>query len=70
MRIRSTDMSEITVVGSANRTGWTPLTDAPGLPSPGREVDVFTSVDEAFTCGLWEREPDTWSFERRYDEVA
>jgi hypothetical protein len=64
-------MSEITVVSSADRTGWAPLTDPPGrLPSPGREVDVFTSGDEAFTCGLWEREPDTWSFERPYDEVA
>jgi len=71
LRMRSADMSEITVVGSADRTGWAPLTDAPGrLPSPGREVDVFTSGDEAFTCGLWEREPDTWSFERPYDEVA
>jgi hypothetical protein len=25
-------MSEITVVGSADRTGWAPLTDAPGRP--------------------------------------
>jgi uncharacterized protein len=64
-------MSQITVVSSADRTGWAWLTDPPGrLPSPGREVDVFTSDDEAFTCGLWEREPDTWSFERPYDEVA
>ena len=64
-------MSEIAVVSSADRTDWAPLTDPPGrLPSPGREIDVFTSGDEAFTCGLWEREPDTWSFERPYDEVA
>ena len=64
-------MSEITVVSSVDRTGWASLTDPPGrLPSPGREVDVFTSGDDAFTCGLWEREPDTWSFERPYDEVA
>lgn len=64
-------MSEITVVSSADRTGWSSLADPPGrLPSPGREADVFTSGDGAFTCGLWEREPDTWSFERPYDEVA
>jgi uncharacterized protein len=64
-------MTEITVVRSADRSGWATLTDPPGrIPSPGREVDVFASGDEAFTCGLWEREPDTWSFERPYDEVA
>jgi uncharacterized cupin superfamily protein len=64
-------MSEITVLRSADRTAWTSLTDPPGrLPSPGREIDAFTSGDEAFTSGLWEREPDSWSFERPYDEVA
>ena len=64
-------MSEITVLRSADRRAWTSLTDPPGrLPSPGRELDAFTSGDEAFTSGLWEREPDSWSFERPYDEVA
>lgn len=64
-------MPEITVVSSADRTSWASLVQPPGrVPSPGREIDVFTSGDEAFSCGLWEREPDTWSFERPYDEVA
>ena len=64
-------MPEITVVSSADRTSWAALTDPPGrIPSAGREIDVFESGDGTFTCGLWEREPDTWSFERPYDEVA
>ena len=64
-------MPEITVLSSTDRTNWASLTDPPGnQPSPGREIDAFTSDDETFTCGLWEREPDTWSFERPYDEVA
>jgi uncharacterized cupin superfamily protein len=68
---RSEGMPEITVLSSADRTKWASLADPPGRqPSTGREIDAFTSGDEAFTCGLWEREPDTWSFERPYDEVA
>ena len=64
-------MAEITVISSADRSSWTALVDPPGqIPSPGREIDAFASGDEAFTCGFWEREPDTWSFERPYDEVA
>ena len=31
---------------------------------------MFESGGGAFTTGLWEREPDTWPFERAYDEVA
>ena len=64
-------MRQITVVRSADRSGWAPLVDPPGaIPSGGRELTAFTSVDGAFICGLWEREPDTWAFERPYDEVA
>lgn len=64
-------MQDIAVIHSADRTGWTPLVDPPGLiPSSGRETTAFASDDGAFTCGLWEREPDTWSFERPHDEVA
>ena len=64
-------MPEITVLSSTDRTSWAALIDPPGRPpSPGREIDAFTSDDETFTCGFWEREPDTWSFERPYDEVA
>ena len=64
-------MPEVTVLSSADRTTWAALSDPPGrVPSPGREIDAFTSADRAFTCGLWERKPDTWSFERPYDEVA
>ena len=64
-------MDEISLVSSTDRTTWTPLVDPPGqIPSGGRERSIFTSGDGSFTCGFWEREPDTWSFERPYDEVA
>lgn len=64
-------MGTITVVRSADRDGWTALVDPPGeIPSGGREITAFSTEDGSFTCGLWEREPDTWSFERPYDEVA
>ncbi|MBI3648334.1 MAG: cupin domain-containing protein [Actinobacteria bacterium] len=59
------------VVRSGDRDGWSSLVDPPGeIPSGGTEVTAFTSAGGTFTCGLWEREPDTWSFERAYDEVA
>jgi uncharacterized cupin superfamily protein len=63
--------SAIRVVRSGDRDDWRTLVDPPGeLPSPGREADVFTTAGGAVTTGFWEREPDTWSFERPYDEVA
>lgn len=67
----TTQDTGIQVIGSAGRDGWETLVDPPGeLPSPGAELAAFTSPDGSFTTGLWEREPDTWSFERPYDEVA
>ena len=64
-------MAQIEVVASAGRQGWNALVDPPGtIPSAGSERDVFTSGGGAFTTGLWEREPDTWTFERPYDAVA
>jgi uncharacterized protein len=58
-------------VRSADRGAWMALLDPPGaIPSGGTEHEVFTSAAGAFTTGFWEREPDTWSFERPYDEVA
>ncbi len=64
-------MPEITVLHSADRSSWRALEDPPGgIPSSGRELDAFSSGDGAFECGFWERQPDTWSFERPYDEVA
>ena len=64
-------MSVITVVGSTDRDGWTQMDDPPGqIPSAWRDLTVFSSGSGAFTTGLWEREPDTWAFERAYDEVA
>lgn len=64
-------MVEITLLGGADRASWSALVDPPGrIPSAGREIEAFASADQAFTCGFWEREPDTWSFERPYDEVA
>jgi len=67
----TTQSTAITVIRSAGREGWSALVDAPGeIPSPGAERSAFTSVDGRFTTGLWEREPDTWAFERPYDEIA
>jgi hypothetical protein len=64
-------MSEMSVVRSIDRDGWSALVDPPGaIPSAGKERSAFASADGTFTCGLWEREPDTWEFERPYDEVA
>jgi len=64
-------MDGVSLVSSTDRTAWSPLVDPPGqTPSGGRERSIFTSADGSFTCGFWEREPDTWSFERPYDEVA
>ena len=67
----TTQSARITVIRSAGRDGWSALVDPPGgIPSGGVERSAFTSADGRFTTGLWEREPDTWSFERPYDEVA
>jgi hypothetical protein len=71
MRREAVAVAKITVVSSAGREGWNALLDPPGaVPSGGRERGIFISGDGAFTTGFWEREPDTWSFERPYDEIA
>ena len=63
-------MSTITVIGVGARA-WAALVDPRGaLGTSGREASVFATEDGAFTTGFWEREPDTWSFERPYDEIA
>ena len=63
--------SRIRVVRSSEQERWTPLVDPPGSAGTGgAETTAFTSSDGRLTAGLWTREPDTWSFERPYDEVA
>jgi uncharacterized cupin superfamily protein len=63
-------MSSIQVIREGERA-WRSLVDPPGaIPSEGAEADVFASPDGSFTTGFWRREPDTWSFERPYHEVA
>src|SRR4051794_2803439 len=53
------------------RTSLADLVDPPGtLGTGGAEAETFTSPDGALQTGFWRREPDTWSFERPYDEVA
>lgn len=57
--------------GPEVRDGWNPLVDPPGqIPSGGAELPVFDTAGGALSTGFWRREPDTWSFERPYDEVA
>lgn len=61
----------IRVVRSRERDGWAPLLDPPGeAGTGGADTTAFTSPDGKLAVGLWTREPDTWSFERPYDEVA
>ncbi len=63
--------TEIQVVPSTQQGDWTPLVEPPGLAGAGgAETTVFTSPDGKLTVGLWAREPDSWAFERSYDEVA
>jgi uncharacterized cupin superfamily protein len=63
-------MSTVRVIREGERA-WRALVDSPGeIPSAGAETEAFTSPDGRFTTGFWRREPDTWSFERPYDEVA
>jgi uncharacterized cupin superfamily protein len=63
-------MSTIRVIREGARE-WRSLVDPPGeIPSAGSEADAFTSPDGSFTTGFWRRDPDTWSFERPYHEVA
>jgi uncharacterized protein len=63
--------SGIRVVRSSERSGWAPLQDPPGgAGTGGAEATAFTSPDGKLSVGLWTREPDMWSFERPYDEVA
>lgn len=64
-------VSGIRIVASSSRDGWNEMANPPGaIPSAWRDLTVFESGGGAFTTGLWEREPDTWPFERAYDEVA
>jgi uncharacterized cupin superfamily protein len=62
--------TEIRVIHEGERA-WADLVDPPStLGTGGAEVETFTSPDGTFQTGFWRREPDTWSFERPYDEVA
>src|SRR5712691_3892153 len=71
LRAQEERVSDIRLVRSEERDDWSMLVDPPGeIPSGGAEREVFTSADGRFVTGLWSREPDTWSFERPYDEVA
>jgi uncharacterized cupin superfamily protein len=61
-------MSSVRVIRSDERP-WRALVDPPGeIGSGGAEADVFATGP--FTTGFWEREPDTWRFERPHHEVA
>jgi uncharacterized cupin superfamily protein len=63
-------MSTIRVIRDDERA-WRALADPPGeISSSGAEADAYTSPGGSFTTGFWRREPDTWSFERPYHEVA
>jgi uncharacterized cupin superfamily protein len=61
--------TEIRVIGSGDRAAWSALVDPPGEAGTGGS-ERATFEDGGFSTGLWTREPDTWSFERPYDEVA
>jgi uncharacterized cupin superfamily protein len=62
-------MARVTLARSSDRDGWSSLVDPPGeRGSRGAEREFFRC--EGFAAGFWEREPDTWSFERPHDEVS
>jgi uncharacterized cupin superfamily protein len=62
--------AEIRVIHEGARA-WADLVSPPGtMGTGGAEAETFTSPDGVFQTGFWRREPDTWSFERPYDEVA
>lgn len=64
-------MARVTLARSSERDGWSPLVDPPGeRGSRGAERDFFACPEGGFVGGFWEREPDTWSFERPHDEVS
>ena len=66
-----TQDATIRVEKAGDRSTWSALVDPQGeIPSGGREADVFSTAGGSLTTGFWERDPDTWSFERPYDEVA
>ena len=61
--------TEIRVVRPGGREGWRELAGLAGeIPSRAWDLDAF--ADGPFSTGMWEREPDTWTFERPHDEVA
>jgi uncharacterized cupin superfamily protein len=63
-------VAEILVIHDRERA-WADLVEPPGtLGTGGAEAETFTSPDRAFQTGFWRREPDIWSFERPYDDVA
>jgi uncharacterized cupin superfamily protein len=63
------DLGEEAVVGSAAAQNDHPAAGAEERHDGvvGRYAARFEHIDG---IGFWEREPDTWSFERPYDEVA
>jgi len=62
--------AEIRVIHEGERA-WADLVNPPGtLGTGGAEAETFASPDGMFQTGFWRREPDTWTFERPYDEVA
>jgi uncharacterized cupin superfamily protein len=70
MRETREQTAEIRVIHEGERA-WADLVDPPGtLGTGGTEAEAFTIPDGTFQTGFWRREPDTWSFERPYDEVA
>ena len=66
-REQATEIRVIHEGERAWRTWWTrPARSGRAVPrwTPSRAPTA------PFTTGFWRREPDTWSFERPYDEVA
>jgi len=64
-------MARVALARSSDRDGWSPLVDPPGeRGSGGAEREFFACPHGGFAAGFWERDPDSWSFERPHGEVA
>jgi uncharacterized cupin superfamily protein len=63
--------TRIRTIGAGEAVDWVVLENPPrDTDPPGREWYAWRSHDAAFSTGVWEREPETGTFEREYHEVA
>ena len=68
-----TPVGEVTVrvIRADDPVEWVELENPPGDTNPpGREWYAWRSADRRFSTGVWERDPETGTFDRTYHEIA